>query len=916
MQTVRVITETLFRRVIATAATVVVAAALSVATLGIVCPRPASADAVTYSTTKKTYKVGILLLDSAIDLANPNRGPENPDPYVFYIADQRTDIKPQGWELDNPLAPGTVTTDIYDRWANRDPGHPYVVGQKVTKDMAAYWEVSLSKASETELSQYDLLFITNHRSWKLTPTDREKLRKVVDTGGVVWLEDCGNMSIDPAGRFFLDELQFHGGGTGVSATAGPVIYQPTHALLNTPFPLSFTEISNLGDKNYGQFYLYSENAAGSGQINAAPNKEVLTTVVGNKAATDVNTGLALPYIAAGSYGSGAVIATSGDSGCDINDYAGGTNSGSGGNSGAYAGKELKTAHTEDLKFVYNMIAWGSANNTYRNNNRRTGSSFAAVSAPLNKSFDFSTPGTPGASVVKTNAAPLISQGILYVSGVSGTNITLRAYDTQPDRDYDGDGNNDDGVQDLNQGAPYDEIWRWTGPTAPTGAGAIYPSAPVLATATIGGQSGDMILITLPDGTVDAFNARPLDPTTRRLLPTNNPVFTNAPNAPAQYADAANRVAPAPVFFGNKVYVVEPEEAKIRCINADGFGTQWTSSTVTNLTFAATGTPTLGLTRLVVNTSRDPNRGLTENTIAGNTDESTNDLMMYVPVQDDTANTNIILPYWLGTRNEGTKDLILDGTDSLMRFRPAAANNEQFFISKGGNGFITPRLTLYADVTYDPDGAGPLPARLFTREENFAAGRSVVPNTFATTGYTDTWTATWQDSTQNPAFYGGRIVVTHNNMPAVPGIDRVLAVADYDLVYVPTTGTAPAYLTSQNQGGYRNVGPLTIPNSTGLDTAVLAPNDLLIYGSNQFPVVNGVNRPPMGSLFGLQEREFSLSASRMRWRFLMHSDVATHTVDGLTYGDLPAFRNRMAFDPAQSLWCGNTVAAFGGEPQWL
>lgn len=155
----------------------------------LITPRSANADVFTYSTSQRTYKVGVLLIDSTadanldgtIDAAEAAKGAENPDPHLFYIADQRTDIKPAGWTLENPLAPATVTTDIYSRWSDtggRDPGHKYTVGQKVTKDMAAYWEVSLTNASETELLQYDVLFITNHRRTRLSPADREKLRKV------------------------------------------------------------------------------------------------------------------------------------------------------------------------------------------------------------------------------------------------------------------------------------------------------------------------------------------------------------------------------------------------------------------------------------------------------------------------------------------------------------------------------------------------------------------------------------------------------------------------------------------------------------------------------------------------------------------------------------------------------------------
>jgi hypothetical protein len=317
--------------------------------------RPAQAAAYAYSTTRRTFKVGILLLESTIVAANPTVGPENPDPYVFYLADTRTDLKPLNWEFVNPLAPKTVTPDVFERWRARSnvtnpTDAPYKIGQNVTKNMAAYWEVSLKDAEIEDLLQFDLLFITHHQTMRFTPADREKMRKLVDAGGILWVEDCGRMKINGDGPFFLEELQF-GGGFGVGG-GGPVINAPNHPILNSPYKLSYQEIANLGDKNYGNYFLRTIGPAPNYQdVNRAPNPETLINIVGNTA------GNGLPYIAAGNYGSGAVIATAGDSGCDINDYAGGTNPiGMGGNSGPFCGPNLQTAHAEDLKFLYNLVA--------------------------------------------------------------------------------------------------------------------------------------------------------------------------------------------------------------------------------------------------------------------------------------------------------------------------------------------------------------------------------------------------------------------------------------------------------------------------------------------------------------------------------------------------------------------------------
>src|SRR6059058_1491647 len=42
---------------------------------------------------------------------------QNLNPYVFYIADGRRDLKPEGWEFVNPLAPATVSDTMVQRWA-------------------------------------------------------------------------------------------------------------------------------------------------------------------------------------------------------------------------------------------------------------------------------------------------------------------------------------------------------------------------------------------------------------------------------------------------------------------------------------------------------------------------------------------------------------------------------------------------------------------------------------------------------------------------------------------------------------------------------------------------------------------------------------------------------------------------------
>lgn len=868
--------------------------------------RPAQAQATTYSTTRRSYKVGVLLLDSTIDFnvdgnisqQEASRGPENPDPYVFFIADARNDIKPANWELINPHAPATVTPDIKARWDARDPNHPYQIGQKVEKNMAAYWEVHLSQATEEQLLEYDLLFITHHRDTKLTPQENEKLRKVVDSGGVVWIEDCGNMRIRPDGPLFLNNLQFRAEGS--AANAGPVINAPNHPILNSPFVLSFQEVANLGDKNYSNYYLGQMIPAdrtnpgvpvprnNSSRGLAAPHPGILVNVVGNGAALD-DGGNALPYIAAGNYGSGAIVATAGDSGCDINDYAGGVNVGSGGNSGAFCGPNRETAHVEDLKFVYNLISWGSANTTYRRNNRRLGSSSESIGAPLLPKFDFTKPGTAAAAIVDSQTAPLIVNGILYVTGIAEGRNVLRAYDTRPYSDLDQDGNPDDGRQDLALGAPFDELWR-----ADLGAAsAVQPSAPVYASVFSVNPANptERIFVTLPDGTLavaDAVNKEPAG--LRRILPVNTTIAFNPAagiTGGGEYprnVPGTPPVAVAPAVQEGRAYVVEPD-GLIRCVDAQNPNTTyWTSfsgSSPPDPPIAPLGPPTIGYVR--------QRSELSPSGMASFSYGATLDLMLYLPYRE-TAGQNAaggVLAYWLGARNEVIKTAEsvtgISPPGSIFKARAAnAANKGKYYIADYGT-HITPRVRVFQNE-YDPANPGQV---IRTREENYIAGTE-------STVYTGQFIPDPASGSRD-----GFVQVLDSGSNA-PRPNDVLVAVDYDVLYLDPNKPALPNLTGT---GARNVQPLRAVNypsgagSNALSALALTPDDLLVYSLDER---NADGSATFASIFGMLEQYQPGPAlpgagqpSRLSWRYLFFPSYVATVEDREVREDAP-LRNVLTF----------------------
>ena len=827
----------------------------------------------TYSNTKRQFKVGILLIDST-DLKD-GRGPENPDPFVFYIADTRVDLKPQNWDLINPLAPQTVTDDVKARWDARMSsygGSGYQLGQKVTKDMAAYWEVSLSKASLTDLLQFDLLFITNHRTVAFSPVDREKMRKLVDAGGIIWIEDCGNMRTQYKKSFFLDQLQYQGGNFG-NGQGGPVVNQPAHPILNSPYKLSLTEIANLGDKNYGDYAMVSIDPATGATVAKAPNPETLINIVGNTAALDTN-GVPLPYIAAGYYGSGAVISTSGDSGCDINDYAGGTNSGSGGNSGAFCGPNLQTAHGEDLKFLYNVVAWGGANTSFRRNNRRTASSFDAVGAPLITSFNFGSVYRPG-DRVDSKAAPLLAGGILYVSGIDTDNgvPTVRSYDTQPFRDLDGDGNFDDGRPDISLGLPFDEIWRYQA----GGGTTVHPSSPILGTVTVTNGAStavqDRIFVTQADGAVVALVATPVN-ANGQLQPTTTVVFTAGGGNGTYDPAATHGVAPAPVFYENRLYVVEPN-GLLMCFDARTGAELWRTFSSAPFPVHAVGAPTVGLSRQTSNTA-----------LANNSLGNTNDVMLYVPLEADQQNngtfSGAIYAYWLGTRNEVQRgfNADTDGQAGKINTRVSGGTGTtlaQFYGMGDAPSFLKPVVRVYSP-RYSGLATDPNSSVVRSTQEQYEAGNESADYTGTLDPATGQVTVTAIGSAPAPG-PGSRLSQTTPREP------DIWVSVDYDVTYITPAGTPARYNPGSNLGARVNRN-LQVPNyfnelsgnggnvnagrpGGGLDTLALAPDDTLLYSATQKDkTLTNTGITPLTSVWALHEQEGG--GSQLRWRFAFNA----------------------------------------------
>jgi len=503
----------------------------------------APSDTFTYSTSRRQVRVGIVASEALKVGANGINGSENPDPYIFYVMESRHDLKPLGYEFLNPLAPAVITAEIYKRWLDRVrttdpafvPAQPesqvFKVGANVTKNMGAYWEVNLDTVSADELRQYDLLYLHSHKPQIAFSADqREKLRRFVDSGGTLWVENAGGMSFGVLSPFMLDVNMVN------AQTGSSVIATPNHALLTYPYLISQQELQGLGVDPVstvgGYFAEYSQATGAPIPGVQVPAAHTMIPLVWNTRGA-APTGPITPNpawranILVGQLGAGRLVFSAQDVGGGINDFAGGSDPGYGGNSGAIAGQAMLAARPIDLKFAYNLASWSAAQSTAHSDVRRSGSTPERMGAVLDTKW--ATPANAAMGTLKVGGAAYFRNTVYAVDG----NLILRCYDARPGQDLDGDGNADDGTPDYIAGASQDVIWSFPLVTGGALEGASTPTVFEFYDPDYTGRHGnttlsglanfnlrELVVVALSDGTILAVRALP------RVAGPNLPLAAN------------------------------------------------------------------------------------------------------------------------------------------------------------------------------------------------------------------------------------------------------------------------------------------------------------------------------------------------------------------------------------------------------
>jgi hypothetical protein len=367
-----------------------------------------------YARKTTTIRVGILLIDST---AGPGGQPTNADPYVFYNLERRNDLKPSGWEFENPLASGTITPDMQARWdaiyagLGLGPG-PFVAGQKLGKNMAPYWEVYLSRISTTTLGQFDVLMIHAPTGIALNSLDREKLRNFIDAGGILWFDKSAANAVD---GFNPLPVPFAVSPAGTN----PTVVQPDHPLFNYPHKISQFEAAFIGAHNGGHAIIRQTIAS----IGLTGRENIIATMSPDyyrMNALAVNT--AGITIGVAPVGNGYFVATAGNITSRINEPAGGTTLGGLGlNSGPIAGESFYNIPARELKFAYNMMALAAGHQALAKGSRRTNASFDDLGAPMLETWS-DTSLNLGTGNDTNYFPPAIYKGLVFIT--AGNTLTL------------------------------------------------------------------------------------------------------------------------------------------------------------------------------------------------------------------------------------------------------------------------------------------------------------------------------------------------------------------------------------------------------------------------------------------------------------------------------------------------------------
>ena len=196
----------------------------------------AASQPLPYAQSRTTIRAGTLLIESQ-RIGLGAGVPANIAPHLWYNLDLDPTVIPASWTFDNPLGQTQMTADVQNRWLST-PGAGVIplVGSRLGKAHAAYWEIHLASVSDESLAEFDVLNLTVNGVLSLNSIEREKLRKFVDQGGVLWVDLVNDAALG------LDLANGTPYGFSWMVSVLPLEANLSHPLMSSPNPIRLVDL--------------------------------------------------------------------------------------------------------------------------------------------------------------------------------------------------------------------------------------------------------------------------------------------------------------------------------------------------------------------------------------------------------------------------------------------------------------------------------------------------------------------------------------------------------------------------------------------------------------------------------------------------------------------------------------------------
>lgn len=525
--------------------------ALGVATTSV---EPATAAASTYNVSVQSIRAGVLLADRAA-WANARPGengaadPAHSFAYVFHALNARPDIRPYSWDILNPYAAPYLDQASAERWGiGPNTANPLAYNSadppRLNKNMGAYWEVHWHGTPANRLANYDILYFPlplHDPNNVVTPEDRENLRRAVDGGTILWLDFVGREIVtDPRAPANLGAKLFVQPSFQQAANRRPVSGDPLESILSTPNVMSTREIRGLGARGVNAWVTNLTDDIYAGR-----------TLSWKQVAWDQGgaTILAAPY------GQGAIVITARALGRSLTEGfrpVTGTDSFPyyrTRNTGPVSASDTSRIPVPELKLLVNILAYRFQSPSEGQGPRHSSGSRQELNTPLGRKWQF--PESRFNNPTPFVSDPAVWNGVMFAALGDGS---LCAFDMEPGRDIDGDGNPDDGMPNVTASA--DILWREALP-APCSSITLADYNNILR-----------VYVMLANGACVSYEALPRQNgrllktgATRKVGPVNpgfkeyKPLFPRAGSfVPVALEQDVMRI-PAPVFYNGRLFVV-------------------------------------------------------------------------------------------------------------------------------------------------------------------------------------------------------------------------------------------------------------------------------------------------------------------------------------------------------------------------